>query len=82
MPYLKQQNPSATERDDIPSLESLHKHLQNDFTASLYLWLNKFVPDHTGESCGGAGDRQLLQSILLYALRVRKQSIICHLGNH
>jgi len=50
---LKKDAPSADDSKTIPSLQSLHVHLDNDYTASLYLWKNGLVPDHTGKSCEG-----------------------------
>ena len=53
MPFLKKDAPSADSSKTIPSLESLHNHLENEFTASFYLLNNGLVPDHTGKSCEG-----------------------------
>ena len=53
MPDLKRDCPSASDSKEIPSLPSLYKHLRNDYTASLYLWLNGFVPNHSGKACEG-----------------------------
>ena len=58
MPFLKKDAPSADSSKTIPSLESLHKHLENDFTASFYLLNNRLVPDHTGKPCEGTYQRQ------------------------
>ena len=58
MPDLKKDAPSADESKTIPSLESLHKHLENDFTASFYLLNNRLVPDHTGKYCEGKFQRK------------------------
>ena len=54
---LKKDAPSADDSKTIPSLQSLHVHLDNDYTASLYLWKNGLVPDHTGKLCEGTYQR-------------------------
>ena len=77
---LKKDAPSADDSKTIPSLQSLHVHLDNDYTASLYLWKNGLVPDHTGKLCEGRfqnkNHRVWLPCKGHYEIRIIDQTII------